>query len=150
MFYKRFLNPAYLMSLKPSARAVVLGSSEYPQIGGELSFYNTSKGVIVAAQIMGLPYSDDECKSPVYGFHIHSGESCKGNSADAFAEAMGHYNPLDCPHPYHSGDLPPLFGNNGYAFSAFFTDRFMVKEIIGRTIIIHSKADDFTTILNWK
>lgn len=47
--------------------------------------------------------------------------------------------------PYHAGDLPPLFGNQGYAFSAFVTDRFAVREIVEKTIIIHSKPDDFKT-----
>ena len=56
-----------------------------------------------------------------------------------------HYNPQGCPHPYHAGDLPPLFGNQGYAFSAFVTDRFAVREIVEKTIIIHSKPDDFKT-----
>ena len=28
---------------------------------------------------------------------------------------------------------------------AFMTDRFTVEEIVGKTIIIHSNADDFTT-----
>ena len=58
---------------------------------------------------------------------------------------MTHYNPKDCPHPYHAGDMPPLFGNNGEAFMAFMTDRFTVEEIIGKTVIIHSNPDDFTT-----
>ena len=34
---------------------------------------------------------------------------------------------------------------NGYAFSAFLTDRFTVKEIVGRTVIMHSSPDDFTS-----
>ena len=58
---------------------------------------------------------------------------------------MTHYNPNQCAHPYHAGDLPPLFGSNGYAFEAFLTDRFTVSEVIGRTVIIHSKPDDFST-----
>lgn len=41
--------------------------------------------------------------------------------------------------------MPPLFGNDGKAFSAFLTDRFTVKEIVGKTVIIHSSTDDFTT-----
>ena len=41
--------------------------------------------------------------------------------------------------------MPPLFWNNGYAFQMFLTDRFTVKEIIGKTVIIHDNADDFTT-----
>ena len=77
--------------------------------------------------------------------HIHSGMSCTGNKTDNFADAMTHYNPDNCPHPYHAGDMPPIFGVNGTAFSVFLTDRFSVKEIIGKSVIIHANPDDFTT-----
>lgn len=66
-------------------------------------------------------------------------------SKDPFANAMAHYDPEGCPHPYHAGDMPPLFGNNGFAFSAFITDRFSIREIIDKTVIIHSAPDDFMT-----
>ena len=68
-----------------------------------------------------------------------------GNEDDPFADAKTHYNPKSCPHPYHAGDLPPLFSANGYAYSAVLTDRFTVDEIIGKTVVIHSSPDDFTT-----
>jgi len=58
---------------------------------------------------------------------------------------MGHYNPDNLPHPYHSGDMPPLFGNDGTAFSVFLTNRFKIDEIIGRTVVIHAQPDDFTS-----
>jgi len=41
--------------------------------------------------------------------------------------------------------LIPLFSNSGYAWSSFLTNRFTVDQIIGRTVIIHSDPDDFTT-----
>jgi Cu-Zn family superoxide dismutase len=41
--------------------------------------------------------------------------------------------------------MPPLFAGTGRAFLAFFTDRFTVDEIIGRTVVVHAKPDDFTT-----
>ena len=56
-----------------------------------------------------------------------------------------HDNPYHCPHPYHAGDMPPLFGANGYAFSAFLSDRFTVEEVIGKTVIFHEAPDDFVT-----
>ena len=62
-----------------------------------------------------------------------------------FADSMAHYNPQDCEHPYHAGDRPPLFGNNGYAYFVFLTGRFKVCEIIGKTVIIHLHPDDFHT-----
>ena len=56
-----------------------------------------------------------------------------------------HYNPGACEHPHHAGDLPPLFGCNGYAMSVFLTDRFLVDDVIGKTLIIHDRPDDFKT-----
>lgn len=73
------------------------------------------------------------------------GTSCTGNSNDEFANAKAHYNPKNCPHPYHAGDLPPLIENNGYSYMSVFLNKFKVKDIIGKVIIIHDMPDDFTT-----
>ncbi len=129
---------------KNSAIAEVNGSVEYPEIHGYVSFDETNKGVMVTAAVKGLPYGKD-CKSGIFGLHIHDGTSCTGNSTDPFADANGHYNPKNCPHPYHAGDLPPLFGNKGSAYMSVITDRFTVKEIINHVVIIHKNPDDFTT-----
>ncbi|MGN0527475.1 MAG: superoxide dismutase family protein [Acutalibacteraceae bacterium] len=130
---------------RADAVAFINGSPDFPQIKGRILFYGLPKGVIVRAEITGLPESKNECDSPVFAFHIHGGSECSGNAKDPFANAGTHYNPEECPHPYHAGDLPPLFGADGKAFSAFLTDRFAVREILGKTVIIHSKPDDFTT-----
>ncbi len=139
------INFLTLLRQKPNAKAVVKGSPEYPEISGSILFYQTKSGVFVTAHITGLPTDKDICQKPVFAMHIHSGGSCTGNDADYFADAMTHYNPYLCPHPYHAGDMPPLFGSGGTAFSAFLTDRFSVNEIIGKTVIIHSAPDDFTS-----
>lgn len=141
----QFNNFVSVLRQIPYAIAVIQGSSEYPEIRGRVWFYQTMYGVLVASEIFGLPTSEDECKSPVFAFHIHTGSTCSGNDEDSFADVGVHYNPQDCSHPYHAGDMPPLFGNNGYAFEVFLTDRFSAKEIVGKTIIIHSNPDDFTT-----
>lgn len=130
---------------RPQAQARVLGSGKHLRVVGTVRFYQTPYGVLVVAEISGLPNPKGICESPIFGLHIHDGGSCTGNESDAFSNVGGHYNPDDCKHPYHRGDLPPLFGANGYAFSAFVTDRFTVKEIVGRTVIIHSSPDDFTS-----
>lgn len=127
------------------AAAEVRGSSKYPSLRGKVTFMQMTNGVLVTAEVSGLPYKDAECSNGIYAFHIHSGGSCTGNGEDPFADTDGHYNPTNCPHPYHAGDLPPLFGNKGYAYMSVFTDRFTVREIVGRTVVIHANFDDFST-----
>ncbi|MGI6014116.1 MAG: superoxide dismutase family protein [Oscillospiraceae bacterium] len=134
-----------LCHAQASARAFVRGSDSYPAIDGVVSFYEIGRGIIVSAEFRGLPKGDPKCPETVFGFHIHSGTSCTGNAEDPFADADGHYNPNQCPHPAHAGDLPPLFGSDGQAWIAFYTNRFVLSEILGKTIIVHNKPDDFTS-----
>ena len=129
---------------EPQAVARLEGSGEYPAIRGQVRFYQTECGVLVAAEVRGL-LGGRGCETRVFGMHIHSGGACAGDESDPFADAMAHYNPDDCPHPQHRGDLPPLFGNQGCAVQVTLTDRFTVEEVLGRTVIIHEHPDDFTT-----
>lgn len=130
---------------RPQASASIIGIKDHPGISGTVRLYQANEGVIVLAQVTGLPQSDISCQERVFGFHIHEGTDCSGNMGDQLADAMSHYNPDGCGHPYHAGDLPPLFGNNGFALSLFLTNRFSIDEVIGRTVIIHDHPDDFTT-----
>ncbi len=141
----RHIDLLSVLSRRPFAVADVYGDSKHLEINGNVRFYRSPLGVIVIAEIYGLPAPVGKCESPIFGFHIHEGPECSGNSDDPFSHVMSHYNPGNCEHPHHAGDLPPLFGNNGTAFSAFLTNRFTAEEIIGRTVIIHSNPDDFTT-----
>lgn len=134
-----------ILRCRPQAMAKIAGSESCPDISGTVRFYQTRAGVIVRAEVWGLPCSESPCGARVFGFHIHEGQPCTGNMDDPFADAMGHYNPCGCEHPHHAGDLPPLFENKGYALSVFLTDRFSVNDVIGRTVIIHDGPDDFTT-----
>ena len=139
---------AQLLSIlrsRPQAAASITGSKNHSSISGTVRFYQTSQGTVVLADVSGLPQPDRPCQERVFGFHIHEGTDCGGNMDDPFTDAMAHYNPGSCEHPHHAGDLPPLFGNNGLAFSLFLTNRFSVNEVIGRTVIIHDHPDDFTT-----
>lgn len=131
-------------SKRPFAEAVMRGSPVHSEIQGKVLFYKARCGVVVCAELTGLPTGSD-CNSPVFGFHIHSGAKCTGNNTDPFADTNGHYNPHNCQHPYHAGDLPPLFGACGGAFSVCLTDRFSPDEIIGKTVIVHAHYDDFVT-----
>lgn len=130
---------------RPQAQTSITGSESYPGITGWVRFYQTNEGVIVYAEVNGLPRSGQPCQERIFGFHIHQGTDCGGSGDEPFPNAMSHYNPGDCEHPYHAGDLPPLFGNNGLAVSAFLTDRFLVEDVIGKVVIVHDRPDDFTT-----
>ena len=128
---------------KPNSAADISGGENYPRIRGRVIFRQQKNGVLVTADIYGLPTGETGCDSGVFGFHIHEGEDCGSNGQEPFSNTKGHYNPGDCPHPYHAGDLPPLFENDGYAYMSFLTNRFTATEIIGRTVVIHLKPDDF-------
>lgn len=130
---------------RAQAEACIAGSEDYPGISGTVRFYQTREGVIICAGISGLPHTDLPCQGKIFGFHIHKGTDCRGTMDDPFADAMSHFDQSGCEHPYHAGDLPPLFGNNGLAVCAFLTNRFTVDEVIGRAVIIHDHPDDFTT-----
>ncbi|MBQ8165239.1 MAG: superoxide dismutase family protein [Clostridia bacterium] len=134
-----------ILKQKPNAIAQIKGSESFPNIRGCVNFYQTKKGTLVAAEIFGLPCGNEICKKDIFAFHIHDGNSCceDKNAETPFPKSGVHYNPNNCTHPRHAGDMPPLFGNKGYAFSLFLTDRFCVNEILRKTVIIHSGTDDF-------
>lgn len=127
---------------KRNAFARVRGGEKYPELHGLVRFLQRPNGVLVIAEVFGLP---KESTCGIFAMHIHEGGECSGNANDEFANAKMHYNPTDAQHPCHAGDLPPLFSNNGYAYMQVFTNRFTAAEIVGRTLIIHDRPDDFVT-----
>lgn len=122
----------------PQATATVRGGNDAPELIGEVKFYQKRSCVLIEATVKGLPLSD----TGFFGFHIHEGDKCSG---DDFSDTGNHYNPEAEPHPSHAGDLPPLLSCGGVAFLSVLTDRFDVDNIIGKTVVIHSMPDDFTS-----
>lgn len=121
----------------PDAVAHIKGSHHAPSLSGEVRFYQCRESVLVVAEVSGLPHSSE---TGFFALHIHEGEHCSGTQ---FADTGGHYNPTNAPHPNHAGDLPPLLLCRGGAFLAIQTDRFCLRDVIGRTVVIHSSSDDF-------
>ena len=131
-----------LKNTPPSATAWVRGSAEAPELSGLVKFYDTPYGgVLVEAEVFGLPNVNTQNSTNFYAMHIHNGSSCQDN----FAHIGGHFNPAGQPHPGHAGDLVPLLGNQGYAWMAFYDKRFDIREIVGKFVVIHEHPDDFTT-----
>lgn len=130
---------------KPAAFTRVEGDFKHQNLTGCVLFYEAEGMVLIVADIHGLPITKCGCSGGIYAMHIHEGNSCSGDADDSFADAGSHFDMNDCDHPYHSGDMPPLFSNNGNAWCAFATSKFSIPDIIGRTVIIHEGIDDFTS-----
>lgn len=131
-----------LLRDQPDAAAWIRGNTETSTLSGMVKFYHTIYGgVLVEAQIFGLPNVDIPGSSNFYAMHIHE----TGDCSDHFAHTGSHYNPENVSHPNHAGDMPPLLGCQGYAYSVFYDKRFNIHDIIGRSVIIHEKPDDFTS-----
>lgn len=122
----------------PLAVADIHGSETYPHLRGQVRFYQRQHCVLVEASVQGLP----DNMTGFFGFHIHAGDNCEGNG---FSGTGSHYNPSNAPHPYHTGDLPPLLSCGGNSYMAVATGRFRVADILGRTVVIHDMVDDFHT-----
>ena len=144
---KRFQGSSTLSALRarPAAQASVKGDAGHPKLHGTIRFIPYRSGTIILAELWGLPYDNAPCAPNIYAMHIHAAGDCTGNMDMSFANAGGHYNPKNCPHPAHAGDLPPLFGNQGYAWQGFYTERFTPGDVVGKAVIIHGQRDDFTT-----
>ncbi len=124
--------------VSPQAVADIRGSEDYPHLRGQVRFYQRRYGVLVEANVQGLPVN----KTGFFGFHIHGGRRCTGVD---FADTGSHYNPSEAPHPLHAGDLPPLLSCHGGAYLVVATGRFRLSDVLGRTVVIHDMADDFHT-----
>ncbi|WP_290453883.1 superoxide dismutase family protein, partial [Romboutsia ilealis] len=99
----------------------------------------------IKVYITGIPNVNNQASS-FHGFHIHEVGDCSiGNDNEPFTAAKSHYNPNNVEHPMHAGDLPPILSANGIGILSTFTNRFTVDEVIGKSFIIHSGYDDFTS-----
>jgi superoxide dismutase, Cu-Zn family len=116
---------------------------------GEVTFTpeeaDGKKGVRVTASFTGLQMGE-------HGFHIHEKGDC---SAPDATSAGGHFNPATKPHAArdaaerHVGDLGNLKADPYGMARANFVDGMLALDgpnsIVGKAVIIHQNADDFTT-----
>lgn len=115
------------------------------EVKGEVTFEQSKEGVRVHVKVDGLTPGQ-------HGFHIHERGDC---SAPDFSSAGDHYAPNNHPHgppgaTSHAGDLGNLEANtDGEAEQSIVTQQFTseqdLRAIVGKAVIIHAQADDFTT-----
>jgi len=122
-----------------------LHSTDGNEILGTVTFLQSDEGVEVTANINGL-------EAGKHGFHIHQYGDC---TAEDQTSAGGHYNPYNTEHgaptdsERHMGDMGNLpINEEGYG-NLTYTDNVIElngpNSIIGRAVIIHGGADDFTS-----
>lgn len=120
---------------KPVAAACMQGENG---LHGKVKFFPHCDGTLVVADICGLP----ESETNFFAFHIHEGDNCGG---EGFLNTGSHHNPCGTRHPRHAGDLPPLLACGGKAYLEVVSNRFRIKDVLGKTVVIHSHPDDFHT-----
>ena len=132
------MDDQYFPFPRPVARAALRGSDANPGLTGEVLFSPYGRGTLVVVRALGLP------SSQFLGLHIHENGGCDAGGDVPFSTAGGHYDPHQVQHPFHAGDLPPLFvSSDGLAVEAVYSDRFRPNQVIGRSVIVHGMADDF-------
>lgn len=136
---------AYIENETPALIAGLGGSAQYPAVQGTAFVYWLPVGFYMVVELKGLP------PSQVFGLHIHDGTVCAPLDGEAFSQAGKHLNNcgegLWCSrHPYHAGDLPPIFSNaQGEAVMQIYMDRAALDEVAGRPLVLHRMPDDFKT-----
>lgn len=116
---------------------------------GVVKYEDTKFGLLMIPNLNKLPKG-------VHGFHIHENPSCDSSVVkDKIIPAGGagsHYDPEKTGKhgsPYselgHKGDLPFLYvADDGSATHAILAPRLKVKELQGRSIMIHAGGDNHT------
>lgn len=136
---------ASLCPSKPGASTQLLATAGN-SVTGTVDFTQRGSKVLVEADVSGLTPGE-------HGFHIHEKGDC---SAPDATSAGGHFNPGGQAHgnpagtAHHSGDLPMLTADaSGHAKLSVEVDAITLQEgannIIGRSVIVHQKADDYQT-----
>lgn len=131
---------------KPDAYCILKGSREYRNLKGIVYMIQKDNGVLIKIHITGFPVGVVRCNQPIASIHIHEGTRCTGTRENPFQDALAHYNPNNCDHPYHAGDLGNLFINKDRSATlSMINDRFTIKDVLNKTMILHYDFDDFKT-----
>jgi superoxide dismutase, Cu-Zn family len=116
------------------------------KVNGKVTFTETSDGVEIVAELTGLQPGE-------HGFHVHEFGDC--SMADGKC-AGAHFNPDKKDHGSpdsanrHVGDLGNIKASSDGTASYKRVDKVIAlngpHSIIGRSVIVHAKADDFKTV----
>lgn len=127
------------MEFTPKSGSNTNGTATFTEKNGQVTF---------TAKLTGL-------QPGVHAIHIHEKSDC---SAPDATSAGGHWNPTFKKHgkwgsaEYHKGDIGNFTVNaNGEGTISMTTSEWCIgcadetKNIVGKSLIVHAKADDFVT-----
>lgn len=128
---------------------IALNAKSNSSVSGNAVFKEENGMVTLTAIIEGL-------EPGKHAIHIHEKADC---TSDDGSSAGGHWNPTAQPHGkwgdakgYHKGDIGNFTADeNGNGTITFSTDQWCMgcedntKNIIGKSLIVHAGADDFTS-----
>lgn len=130
------------------SRTAMLAPTQGNQASGSLTLTAHDGGVMITGQITGLEPNSE------HGFHVHENGDC---SAPDASSAGSHFNPTNQPHgdpsgdAHHAGDAPNIRADaQGTAEVNIHMEGVTLgdggpNDIAGRAIVVHEKADDYTT-----
>lgn len=118
------------------------------EMSGSATLTGTPNGVLIEIEVNGLPADQ------WVAFHVHETGSCDPDTHHE--SAGGHFNPSDVEHGYltetgpHAGDMPnqyvPADGVlRSQTFNPFVTLDDGEASIMGRALMVHAQADDYTS-----
>jgi Cu-Zn family superoxide dismutase len=134
-----------LLGPKADQAVAVIHPTTGNAISGTVTFTRESGRVRIVARVSGLSPGD-------HGFHIHEFGDCSGGDGKT---AGGHFNPTGSNHggpeaaERHVGDLGNITANANGNATMNRLDAVVTLQgdnsILGRGVIVHAGADDFTT-----
>ena len=119
---------SYIESERPALLGLLSGGFGHEDIKGTAAVFWLPDAVYLEAQFEGLPGSE------VFGFHIHDGVIC--TAENGFSDAGSHLDLCEdgvwCGrHPYHAGDLPPIFSDEDGTAALYQSPEFINGRIAG-------------------
>ena len=133
--------------VKPKKAYAVIQSKSDSHLTGKATFLEANGKVKLTVMISGA-------EPGTHAVHLHEKGDC---TAPDGASAGGHWNPSQENHgkwataPFHHGDIGNVeVGANGKGTLTLTTDLWTIggapeTDVVGKAVIVHAKADDFTT-----
>lgn len=116
----------------PFAKAELHGNEEYPNVRGSVHFYATPVGVLVHAEVVGLPRGGRNTKRAMaYRFCLQECQE-NGMARDGYITPPKRYLPCNV--------LPTVYEKDGTLWCSVLTGRILPADLFGKIMSIHEST----------